>query len=60
MKKIASSLCAFAALAVVGVGVALAPATAEESFKAELDALREEREAVRQRVAEMLTHLETI
>ena len=26
----------------------------------ELDALREEREAVRQRVAEMLTHLETI
>jgi hypothetical protein len=41
MKKIASSLCAFAALAVVGVGVALAPATAEESFKTELDALRE-------------------
>ena len=26
----------------------------------ELDALREEREAVRQRVAEMLSHLETI
>lgn len=26
----------------------------------ELDALREEREVVRQRVAEMLTHLETI